>query len=162
MSEQTILQGDCLEELRDELARFYIVTPDGRVISRYRGMDLSFPLDFKGYPKTRLMCPAFSKNRDRRKPFRLHKVIAIFHLKGYDPKLTVNHKNGIKTDNRVENLEMMTNKQNVWHAWNVLDSAARRKKVSSWTKGRKLSQKTKDIIGRKARLRRRLAQEQLF
>lgn len=46
----------------------------------------------------------------------LHRLIAKEFLADYSEDLQVNHINGIKTDNRVENLEMVTNAQNMQHA----------------------------------------------
>lgn len=43
-------------------------------------------------------------------------VASAFHGKIYKG-MSVNHINGIKTDNRVENLEIVTNKENTQHAW---------------------------------------------
>lgn len=54
------------------------------------------------------------------KPKRVHRLVAKTFLDNFDDKLEVNHKNGIKDDNRVENIEMVTPKQNSWHRHYVL------------------------------------------
>lgn len=72
---------------------------------------------------------------------KVHRLVAMFYLDDYSEDLQVNHKNGIKTDNRVENLEMVTNQQNVLHAFRVLDSSERRRKISEANKRRKYNKK---------------------
>lgn len=46
----------------------------------------------------------------------VHRLVAKTFLSDYSESLTVNHINGIKTDNRVGNLEMCTGVENLKHA----------------------------------------------
>ncbi len=53
---------------------------------------------------------------DKCKVMKAHRVIALTWCDNPSNKATVNHKNGIKTDNRAENLEWMTLSENHLHA----------------------------------------------
>ncbi len=54
--------------------------------------------------------------RDRKSKRRIHRLLALTFLPNSKNKLTVNHKNGIKKDNRLDNLEWATYKENNNHA----------------------------------------------
>lgn len=109
---------------RDALLGLYDITHDGQITRKKTGRVMVASKDAKGYLRLRIPVP-WGQHPDGRKTYKLHRLVAMVYLPDYSPDLQVNHKNGVKTDNRAENLEMVTNSENAAHAWRNLDKETR-------------------------------------
>lgn len=56
------------------------------------------------------------------KTFVVHRLVAEYFIPKRDGCHLINHKNGVKTDNRVENLEWVTASENTKHWWSTLSA----------------------------------------
>ena len=115
------------QEIILEIEKYYVIHESGYLTRKKDNTIVAFSLNHKGYLKARLTVPLLSKHKDKRKPFTLHRIIALKYIPNIFDKPQVNHKDGIKTNNHVSNLEWCNNSENVFHAWNVLDSSERRR-----------------------------------
>lgn len=89
----------------------YIVYEDGRILSKRFNKFLTPKHNWDGY--NRLAIWEHGKNVC----IGWHRIVAETYIPNPENKPFVNHKNGIKTDNRPENLEWVTQKENIQHAW---------------------------------------------
>lgn len=91
----------------------YTISKDGVIINQKTKYKKKFYIGSTGYYMVTL-----SKD-NKQNPKRVHRLIAEAFLPNPDGKPCVNHKNGIKTDNRIENLEWCTHDENMKHAFST-------------------------------------------
>jgi len=91
----------------------YMVTRDGRVYSTYKKGFLRFKTDKDGYKAVCL------QKDGTKKYYLVHRLVAETYLENPFNLPTVNHKDGNKANNNVDNLEWCTFSDNLKHAYRM-------------------------------------------
>lgn len=87
----------------------YMATKDGRIYSVKNKRFLSLKSESKGYQKCNLY------NENGVKNVRVHRVVWEAFNGAIPDGYEINHKNEIRNDNRLENLELLTHHQNLMY-----------------------------------------------
>lgn len=90
----------------------YSVTEDGKVWSHQRKRWMKPCLNKEGYPKVCLV------KKRKRQTMTIRRLVAETFIPNLENKSQINCKNGIKTDNRAENLRWCTAKENMYYSNN--------------------------------------------
>jgi hypothetical protein len=92
----------------------YEVSSEGQIRSHLHGKlrYLKLCADPRGYIPVNL-----SEPDGKRKRYWLHRLVAIVFIPNPQNRKEVNHKNGVKSDCRVANLEWVSRSQNIRHAY---------------------------------------------
>lgn len=89
----------------------YLVDREGRIYNAKTGKEKSQYLNNHGY-----MTVDFYRNNKATR-YKVHRMVAVAFIPNPDNKRVVNHKDGNKSNNHVDNLEWATDSENQLHAY---------------------------------------------
>lgn len=92
----------------------YIITSSGKVYNNFTGKEMK-QKNTLGYKAVALR--VFDGEKSIQKLFKIHRLVAEYFIPNPKHLPMVNHINGNKEDNRIENLKWCTNQENTVHAY---------------------------------------------
>jgi len=130
------------DEIWKEIIGFekYKISNYGRVIGCNGGI-LKFSKSHNGYTN---LCVY---NKGKKATLRIHRIVAYNFIPNLENKPDVNHKDGVKSNNHVNNLEWCTKSENMIHSIRVLGRKIyepEHKKYGESPRARKVIQYSKD------------------
>jgi hypothetical protein len=87
------------------------ISIDGTLKNILTGKIKKWTKDTNGYMRATIYYKGIAKTVSQ------HRILAEYFIENTECKLQVNHKNGIKDDNRIENLEWVTQSENTLHSF---------------------------------------------
>ena len=89
----------------------YVINLNGNLLNLKTNKFKKWAKDTNGYMKTQIWINGIPKNVTQ------HRLLAQLFIPNPENKSQVNHINGIKHDNRIENLEWVTQPENTLHSF---------------------------------------------
>ena len=123
----------------------YLIYEDGRVFSKKNNKFLVINITSRGYAHVKLGCDKWKS---------IHRLVAEAFIKNLENKLQVNHIDGNPLNNHVSNLELVTQRENMIHAYRTGIAKAptwsdeRKKRQSERLKGRKVPVEVREKISK--------------
>lgn len=93
-----------------------------------------------GYMYVTLCLPPYNWKR-----IAVHRLVAMTYIDNPNNLPEVNHKDGNKSNNNVDNLEWITHRDNIRHSYNVLNRTTK-KGAEHWHFGKSFSKQTKNLM----------------
>lgn len=106
----------------------------------YKGKILKTQLTYKGYVRVTLQHDGVKKT------LQVHRLVGLAFIPNPQNEPQINHKNGVKTDNTVENLEWCNGQYNITHSWAVLGRKPPKKCGQPKKKVAMINKNTNEVI----------------